>query len=606
VRKPAAKNKPRIAQAATFVAATSGWIANTNVAAANAKVQGAYMLQNFFPLTTTIMLRRGSVKYATLGNGGFPVGSMMTYKNGGISALFAATEDSIYDISTVSDAGVSPVASVTGMTSGEWSSVQYATTGGTYLVNVNASDDMQIYDGSAWWDINANPTNRLNFDTQTANFHIGSTITGATSGTTAVIRSMVDNGTTGYLVLGVIAGTGFVDNEIISGGGGSATVNGPVIPLFVAFSGIATNQLSYVWSYKSRLFFIEKNSQNAWYLPIDASSGAAVKFPMGGIFTLGGSLLFGTSWSLDTSGQGGLSEQCVFVSTEGEVVVYQGDNPATASTWSKVGTYLIGKPLGPKAWIRAGGDIIIATNIGLVPLSVATQKDYAALSPSAVSYAIEAEWNQFVSLRAGSDWCCKVWPESQMVITALPTVNYQPARMLVSNARTGAWAEYTGWDGKCLEVFNGRLFFGSQNGKVVEANVSGADQGSTYTGVFVPLFSDQKSPGSLKVMENARVFMRGPREPTPGLNCQFDYVYASFPAPSAPIIAGGSEWGSGIWGEAVWGSAAMLSSYEQWVSVGGAGYALAPDVRLTSGAVVPLDTEIVRVEMTYDIGDILS
>jgi hypothetical protein len=606
MRRAAARTKPRIAKLATFAAATSGWIANANLAAANAKLQGAFKLQNYFPLTTSIILRRGSVKYATLGNTTLPVDSLMTYKNGSQSSLFGATANAIYDITTVVNANVSPTAAVSGLTSGQWSSAQFATTGGTYLVNVNASDHLELYDGTGWWSITNQPINRLNFDTQTTNFTVGATITGGTSGSTAVISSMVDNGATGYLIVGTVTGTGFVDNETITGGGGSALVNGVIQPLFVAFTGVSTDVLSFVWSYKSRLFFIEENSMNAWYLPSDSIGGAAVKFPMGGIFTLGGSLLFGASWSLDTSGDGGLSEQCVFISTEGEVAVYQGNNPADANNWSKVGTYRIGKPLGPKAFIRAGGDLVIATSIGFVPLSQAIQRDIAALAPAAVSYKIETEWNTFVALRAGSNWCCEVWPSSQMVVIALPTVNYQPATMLVSNARTGAWAEYTNWDGTCLEVFNDRLFFGSQNGRVVEANVSGADEGSAYTGLYVPLFDDRGSPGSLKIVLNGRVFMRGTSEPSPTVNCQFDYVYNAYTPSSAPVISGSSEWGVGIWGTSVWGASTALNEYNQWVSVGGAGYAFAPDIQITSGSVVPLDTEIIRFELTYDSGDILS
>lgn len=606
MRRAAARTKPRISQVSTFAAATSGWIANANLAAANAKLQGAFKLQNFFPLATSVILRRGSVKYATIGNTTLPVDSLMTYKNGAQSNFFGATANAIYDITTVANANVSPTAAVSGLTSGQWSSTQFATTGGVYLVNVNASDNMELYDGTAWWAITNQPINRLNFDAQTTNFTVGATITGGTSGSTAVISSMVDNGATGYLIVGTVTGTGFVDNELITGGGGSATVNGLIQNLFVAFTGVSTSNLSYVWSYKSRLFFIEENSMNAWYLPIDAIGGAAVKLPMGGLFKLGGSLLFGASWSLDTSGDGGLSEQCVFVSTEGEIVVFQGDNPAVAATWSRVGTYQIGKPLGPKAFIKAGGDLVIATSIGFVPLSQAIQRDIAALSPAAVSYKIETEWNNFVALRAGSNWCCEVWPSSQMVVVALPTVNYQPATMLVSNARTGAWAEYTNWDGNCLKVFNDRLFFGSQNGRVVEANVSGADEGNTYTGLWVPLFDDRRTPESLKIALNGRAFMRGPKEPSPTVNCQFDYVYTSYSTGSAPVIAEGSEWGVGIWGLSVWGSATALNNYNQWVSMAGSGYAFAPDVQITSGFVVPLDTELIRFELSYDGGDILS
>jgi hypothetical protein len=141
---------------------------------------------------------------------------------------------------------------------------------------------------------------------------------------------------------------------------------------------------------------------------------------------------------------------------------------------------------------------------------------------------------------------------------------------------------------------------------VVEANVSGADEGSAYTGLYVPLFDDRGSPGSLKIVLNGRVFMRGTSEPSPTVNCQFDYVYNAYTPSSAPVISGSSEWGVGIWGTSVWGASTALNEYNQWVSVGGAGYAFAPDIQITSGSVVPLDTEIIRFELTYDSGDILS
>lgn len=69
------------------------------------------------------------------------------------------------------------------------------------------------------------PLNTLPFDGQTGNFTTGLTITGGTSGATAVIISQVDAGATGTLTLDQISGT-FLDNETITdSGSGSATVN---------------------------------------------------------------------------------------------------------------------------------------------------------------------------------------------------------------------------------------------------------------------------------------------------------------------------------------------------------------------------------------------
>jgi len=81
----------------------------------------------------------------------------------------------------------------------------------------------------------------LNYDSQTANFTVGSSVAGATSGATAIIVADSDAGTTGTLTLAAVIGT-FVDNEIIaeSSGTGSATVNGSLVRGSAAIIDAAT------------------------------------------------------------------------------------------------------------------------------------------------------------------------------------------------------------------------------------------------------------------------------------------------------------------------------------------------------------------------------
>lgn len=77
----------------------------------------------------------------------------------------------------------------------------------------------------------------IDYDEQTANFTVGDTITGATSGATAVVVADSDSGTTGTLSLGQIIGT-FVNDEIITGAtSGSARVNGMLVEGAVSLIG---------------------------------------------------------------------------------------------------------------------------------------------------------------------------------------------------------------------------------------------------------------------------------------------------------------------------------------------------------------------------------
>lgn len=371
-----------------------------------------------------------------------------------------------------------------------------------------------------------------------------------------------------------------------------------------AITGATPEDLNYVWAFKNRLFFVEKNSLSAWYLPVDSIGGAAVELPLGAVFSFGGSLLFGSAWSLDTGS--GLSEQCVFVTTEGEVAVYQGSDPSSASTWEKVGVYRIGRPLGKKAWFRAGGDLVIATDIGLIPLSQAIQRDVAALAPASVSYPIETEWNRMVADYSGAAWHSVVWPTKRMVLVAAPAAANTRHEMPVVNARTGAWSIYTGWRATCLQVFGERCFFGSVSGKVVEAEVGGNDQGATYTATAVPQFDDLKSPASLKIAGLARAVYLAPITINLRLSVQKDYAISLPPAPDVGAVPATNLWGTGVWGASTWATAREMRPWAKWQSVSGAGSALAVAIQITSGAPAPPAVELVRIDLTYDLGDLVT
>lgn len=367
-------------------------------------------------------------------------------------------------------------------------------------------------------------------------------------------------------------------------------------------SGLNPANLSIVWQFKNRLFFVERDTMNAWYLSVDSIGGSATKLPLGGVFTRGGYLLFGASWSLDENS--GLTASCAFFSSEGEVAVYKGANPSDADDWVLSGVYRIGKPMGPEAFIRAGGDLVIATDIGFIPLSVAVSREFAAIQPSAVSYPIEDAWNEAVQERSAGKWHCEIWPDKQMVVVALHGDTDVDGVMYVANARTGAWAPFTGWNGKCVHVFGDRCFYGSTEGRVIECEVTGADEGDPYTAVSVPLFDPLKTPASIKTGLLARVVLRATYQVTDRLSLQSDYT---IDLPNAPDVASppaGPVWGTGKWGEAVWGTEPERQTFKRWRPVNGTGESLSVACQITSGGVSAPAVDLIQTDLTYEIGEV--
>ena len=551
MRRPTQRQKPRKTEIMSFPAPTMGLISNRNLAVP--AQGGAAIMCNFFPTPQGNRLRRGCQRRATM-PGNADLRALFAYNKDGGEQLFAATDDGIWDITSVQNPypqAISPAenevisdgthgigwysvpedGNLHPSTSGAWITAQYSTVGGTFMIGVNGEDPAFIYDGDT-------------FEEADITFPEGSTLT--------------------------------------------------------------TADLSYVWVYKSRIYFAQKGTLDAWYLPVDQIGGGLTLLPLGGTFPRGGSLLFGQSWSLSSGGDGGLSEQNTFCTTEGEVAIFQGLSPDDASTWDKVGVYSIGKPLGNKAWIRAGGDLVIATSLGFIPLSQAIDKDTAVLGAKAVSQLITDTWQEAVRNRGMTGWECEIWPENSMVVISTPTPVGETPLVLVCHADTGAWGTFSGWKPLCFEVFRGRLFMGSTGGKVQEAWVGGSDEGVGYTGTVLPLFDDMGTPMQRKIAKFARVARLSSYETHVQVIGRFDWNLQTPPAPNAVTIPLGNEWNNGIWDVSIWNTERGTFRQQEWRSVGGSGYAASVLVQVTSGAAVPLDVEIARIDLSYEVADIVT
>lgn len=562
MRTPTAKVKPRAAQTALFPAPVAGWIANRSKAmtsSAQAKLPpGATILENWFPTATGIRMRRGSARYATLGLGTEPVLSMFTYTIGSTQQLFASTASAIWDISVVS----SPFNEIIG----------------TY-------EDDYIGD----------PVEDIVIGTEsTAGLEV---LEGMTGGKWVTVQMTNSDG--GIYLRGVNG----QDVPFVYDGAAFGTT--PALTFEVGDAS-EPQDMSYVWAYKQRLFFIKKGTLDAYYLPVDAVGGELVLFPLGAVFGQGGELMFGASWSLGTSDQGGLSAQCVFVTSEGEVAVYQGSDPGDPNDWRLVGVYRIGKPLGPLAHMSAGGDIVIATTVGFLPLSEAVQREYAALAPAAVSNPIEDAWRDAVQRRGDEDWNVVLWPDGQMVLVSPPSPAVSTPQVFVVNANTGAWCRFTNWKARCFAVFQGQLYFGGDEGAVTRGWTKGSDDGQSYTCRYLGLFEDGGTPAQRKIVGLARPTLMSSVAIIPRVSVCFDYQENLPTAPNAAVPPGSNVWDSATWDVSVWDAEAGTVLSSRWVSVGGSGARIAPAVQVSSGSAVPLDGELLAFDLSFTTADVVT
>ena len=553
VRKARGEPRPSAAirvkyQSATFAPPTLGWVANADPT--SPPRGGAAMLDNWFPTATGAVLRRGLANHALLLD---PIRSFLTFVSGSTSKLFTATDNVIYDTTAPSSLDV---------------------------LTDDLADVIVTDDGDNFLFFGETPS--VEVDSLTG----GDWISTQFSNSDGDVYLVCVNG---------------ADEALKYDGTTWDTAPDITFPPGV---GLTSADLSYVWSHKNRLFFVERESTNTWYLAPYAIGGELKKLPLGASFRRGGKLLFGFTWSTDT-GSGGLSEQCVFISTEGEAAIFQGTDPDSASTWSKVGTYRIGSPMGPRAHFPGGGDVAIGSDIGLVPLSQALQKDFSVLSANAASAKIETEWNKAVSTHPAKTWSCTVWSAAQMVVVLPAATDGLDPEVFVSNARTGAWARYTAWGGNCMVVHDDRLFFGTEDGRVVEANVTGKDIEEPYTGVYVPLFSSMET-GGVKTTAMTRATLRSAIKPNDKVSMLRDYKISLPSVPATTVATDPNAWGVGVWGTMEWGVPLESNLHQVWRSTPQVGYVVSPALMVTSGEVVPLDIEIVQIDVSYTSSDVVA
>jgi len=376
-----------------------------------------------------------------------------------------------------------------------------------------------------------------------------------------------------------------------------------------AITGVTTSTLSHVWVSQNRMWFVQKNTMTAWFLPVNSIAGAAQSLSLAGVFQRGGSLVLGANWSVNTGG--GLFNLTVFVSSEGEYAIYQGTDPTSSTTWSLVGVYFGSPPLGANqnCFMQAGGDLLILTYAGIVSMSNIQTKDTAALSISAITKNISPDWIIEQGNRRGIPWEIMKWPSRNYAIINCPVTSpTTPAISFVVNLETGAWCKYVGWDTRCLALHNDQLFFGTNAGTVVAAETTGSDQGALYYSVFVGHMDHLGAVGRSKVIKQARATFRSTNDFIPKLSVTTDYVVTLPVAPNAgsPTVSP-ATWDVGVWDVAKWDTGLTFYTVStKWVTIGKTGFAHAPVLQVTNGAVQAPGAELVLIELTYQPGALVG
>lgn len=370
-----------------------------------------------------------------------------------------------------------------------------------------------------------------------------------------------------------------------------------------AITGVDTSDLSSVWSHGNRLYFAEKDSLSVWYLPANSVAGEAGKLSLKGVVNRGGHVLFGGTWSIDAGA--GLDNMWFAITSEGEVAVYKGTNPGDLTAWALTGVYQIDKPLGAGAVMKAGGDVLIATESGLVSLSAAVQKDRAALADIAPTALIKPLWQDMVA-DYSNGWHIARWPDKNILIVAASS-SARDDETLVASLQTGAWSRWTNIGARCVAYFAGDVYAGGNDGTVKILESGGSDMGAPYTCTYIGAHESMGAEGVTKTVRNVRAKIRSGHAVEASVGALPDYSTSlPFDPASIPEFSIGG-WDEGLWDEAIWDAGTELTGvYDAWASGGVTGYVIAPFFQITIGITPTPMIELSSVDVTYDAGALVT
>ena len=359
--------------------------------------------------------------------------------------------------------------------------------------------------------------------------------------------------------------TGFVNGtdapQIYNGSTvGAMTVSG---------TGLTVTSLINVSSHKSRTYFCEVSSLSFWYSAVNTLGGALTEFPLGRVTNRGGYLMATGTWTRDSGS--GPDDVFVAVTSNGEVIVYAGGNPGDASDWSLIGRYQTAPPLGRRCLLNIGGDLIILTKDGYMPMT-AIINGLRGSSKATVSDKIRGQVVRDAQSYSGNEgWQAVFYPRGGFALVNVPLVvdaTYQQ-HVVNTSDNPGKWCRFTGIQARCWAVYNDRLYFGG-DGVVYLADDGYADNSGNIETDAQTAFNYLNNRTNLKQFQAIQPVLSSDGSLSLSAISAVDFSTPSasyFGSPTS--IPSGSQWDVAAWDVASWAGGEAIT--QEWQSAGGIG-----------------------------------
>jgi hypothetical protein len=343
----------------------------------------------------------------------------------------------------------------------------------------------------------------------------------------------------------------------------------------------AAPNFDYVLSWKSRLWFIANNTADVYFLGVNAIQGSGQNFDFGPLLTHGGHLSAMGSWTVDAGN--GIDDKLVLVAQGGDVLVYEGTDPASAAAFRMIGRWFAGRPPeGRRFMSKYGGDLLMITSNGADFMS-RILRGRGLMDPEGPGIDDPAaRYNEVIGEQVRNTYGLQFWSpifiaseQVMMVITPFNTVI--TGKQHIFSALQRAWSTYAGLPIVCADTLDGVLYFGTPDGTVGRLFAAPTDDelsdGTVGREVLGRLQSAYVAPGkdvmALKRPVLVMPMFIGANAPKARVQVNTEWNSESppgSPAYVAPVVA---LWDISRWDQAVW--VGGLFTFQGWVGCSGLG-----------------------------------
>ncbi len=343
------------------------------------------------------------------------------------------------------------------------------------------------------------------------------------------------------------------------------------------FTGVSLSLIVAGCVYRERMFWVERDSASFWYGGTGSIAGALTKYDLTEVLQYGGALMAVATWTRD-GGSGPDDLFCAIMDT-GEVVLFSGGDPGDINNWTRIGNFMLGRPLGRRCWCKYGSDLLIATEYGIMELSKVLP--YGLSRPGlALTDKIQTAFQE--AARGAFDafgWQIRMHPRGGFLLVNYPVDGSSTAfRQFVMNVQTGAWCRFKGFVSNCWTVFDGDLYFGNNAGAVIQGDTGEDDQGRAIAWEGLTSFQYLGGRGRQKQVTLVRPLIAANAQTDYEVATPVDYRLQQNQYTPAATATGSAAWDDAEWDSSAWADAPIVDVYG-WEGGTQVGYAIAVRLR---------------------------